>query len=1003
MSAKLFFSNNFILIIQVAPFEEITQIKLLVGNQKNTSPFVAGNFKNVNNQSCRLIASYSNIPFIELNKPIRFSTHSTKLYEIPPSRQFSLNSEKPNIVDFQSPAKVNLFIQSIYKTFPALSPETLSLIENSLLGKSIPINSESEITTLFDKEFYLKQISNINEIDDPLQHYLDIGGFQGYQPNAFFDSSYYLNNDPNLLSEKFNPLLHYIQYGKTENRRVNPQQVLLQDINKKKLQLIVKQKYVTAFINKQKIKLNKNFNNIDFDKLILIFNQKSYLKDFADIKKALKKKKLDNALAHYTKIGCVEIAKNQRKIHILKGNMQQQKITNCNTKNCPQPRLFPVDAKTMKSNSPLQIPAFKKPLVSIIIPAYNQAFYTYSCIQAIVENTKNIAYEIIVMDDNSSQTLAYKLDDYILNVRLYQNKKNIGFINNCNIGARRAKGSYLLFLNNDTNVQSNWLEPMLKLFKSDKQVGIVGSKLIYPDGRLQEAGGIIWRNGSGCNYGQLKHPENPEYNYLKEVDYISGASLLISKKLWHQLKGFDTHYQPAYYEDSDLAFKARSMGYKVMYQPQSVVVHYEGISNGTDTHSGIKAYQVKNQSLFRHTWKKQLKQSHQISGEKEFLARDRSQSKQRLLFIDHYLPHYDQDAGSKVALQYLEFFNSRNFQIYFIGDNFFHYPGTPYLETLQQLGIEVLYGKWYQKHWKDWVKQNGQYLDYIILSRPHISEKYIRTVKKHTRAKIVYLAHDLHFLREYRAYQLTKKSEHFEASQTWQKKEIALMKKMHMSYVFSDAEKRVLQKIDKTLKVDIVPLYIYRQFKETSYKPEKREHLLFVGGFNHLPNVDAIKWFAKGIWPLIKQKIPKLKIYIVGSNPPKTIRKLASKDIIVTGFVEDKKLEKLYQQTSLVVAPLRYGAGVKGKIVDAMYHSMPVVTTDIGIEGLIDARQAISVANSAKEFAHIIVELLDNKKLLKQKSALSFRYCQEYFSAPYAQKQLSPIFKELVKKRSKIN
>lgn len=234
----------------------------------------------------------------------------------------------------------------------------------------------------------------------------------------------------------------------------------------------------------------------------------------------------------------------------------------------------------------LAVPQYENPIVSIIIPVYNQFHYTYNCIDSIIANSGEIKYEIIVANDCSTDQTS-RIDEVIQGIVLINNAENLNFLKNCNNAAKYAKGKYILFLNNDTQVQPNWLAPLVDLIEKDKQIGMVGSKLINPDGTLQEAGGIIFKDGSPCNYGRGSDPDLPEFNYVKEVDYISGASIMILRSLWEEIGGFDEEFAPAYCEDSDLAFTVRKLGYKVMYQPRSVVVHFEGISNGKDTSSGL--------------------------------------------------------------------------------------------------------------------------------------------------------------------------------------------------------------------------------------------------------------------------------------------------------------------------------------------------------------------------------------------------------------------------------
>ena len=198
---------------------------------------------------------------------------------------------------------------------------------------------------------------------------------------------------------------------------------------------------------------------------------------------------------------------------------------------------------------------------------------------------------------------------------------------------------------------------------------MVGSKLIYPNGVLQEAGGVVWNNGKCLNYGHGKRSDLPEYNYIKEVDYISGASIMIKKNLWRKIGGFDKRFIPAYYEDTDLAFQLRKLGYKVFYQPRSVVEHYEGISNGKNINikSSIKHYQLINKKKFIEKWKKEL--NYQSEPGNMFIARDRSMNKSRILVVDRFVPNYDKDAGGRCCFMYLKLFKKIGLQVTFLPEN----------------------------------------------------------------------------------------------------------------------------------------------------------------------------------------------------------------------------------------------------------------------------------------------------------------------------------------------
>jgi len=622
-------------------------------------------------------------------------------------------------------------------------------------------------------------------------------------------------------------------------------------------------------------------------------------------------------------------------------------------------------------------PKAEKPEVSIIIPVYNQWNYTYSCLDSIQTNTEGINYEIIVADDVSNDE-TINIKNYIENIKVVRNKENKGFLLNCNNAAKHAKGKYILLLNNDTNVQKDCLKYLVDLIESDSSIGMVGSKFVYADGRLQEAGGIIWNDASGWNYGRLDDPEKSEYNYIKEVDYISGAGIMIRSDIWKKIGGFDERYAPAYYEDSDLAFEVRKHGYMVVFQPKSIIVHFEGISNGTDTGSGIKSYQVKNKEKFIEKWKVVLQKEHFENAQNVFLARDRSRAKKTILVIDHYVPHYDRDAGGRCTYQYIKLFNDLGLKIVFVGDNFFRHE--PYTTELQQMGVEVLYGNWYFNNIQDWIKDNGKYFDYAYLNRPHISIKYIDTLKKYTNAKIIYFGHDLHYLRELRNYEFEKDEELLKSAEKWKKIEFELFNKSDVIYVVGSYEQAIVQQEFPEKPVRNIPLYIYDGIDRKQTKSFKeRDGLLFVGGFGHKPNYDAMIWFIHDILPMVKSKLPDIKLYIVGSNPPDDIMDMHSESIIVTGFVSDEKLIEYYSNCKIAVVPLRYGAGVKGKIVEAIYNKIPVITTSIGAEGLNRTENVLTIENSSDGFAKKVIELYNNIETLNAISKNCPDYIEKYF------------------------
>lgn len=624
----------------------------------------------------------------------------------------------------------------------------------------------------------------------------------------------------------------------------------------------------------------------------------------------------------------------------------------------------------------LILPKCEKPLVSIIIPVYNQIHYTYNCLKSIIENSGDIAYEVIIGDDCSTD-LTKDIKDFVENIYVSKTPENLRFLRNCNLAAKQARGKYILFLNNDTQVQKKWLSSLVDLIERDEKIGMVGSKLLYPDGTLQEAGGIIWENGNAWNYGNGQSPNKPEFNYVKEVDYISGAAIMIRAELWKEIGGFDELFSPAYCEDSDLAFEVRKRGYKLMYQPASVVVHFEGKSNGTDLSTGVKKYQIENSEKLKKKWAAEYKKQSKTEAD-VFHARERSQRKLTILVVDHYVPQFDKDAGSKTTWQYLKMFVKQGYNVKFMGDNF--YQDNEYTPLLEQMGIEVLYGSWYAQNYKKWIIENQDNIDFAYLNRPHITEKYIDFIKQETNIKVIYYGHDLHFLRIKREYELNHDEKLLKESQEWYKKELAIMRKADVNYYPSNVEVDEIHRIDETIPVKAITAYVYEQFRENvNLDFTQKEGIVFVGGFGHPPNEDAVLWFANEIYPLIKQK-QDIPFYIVGSKVTEKVQKLNGDGIIVKGFVTEEELQTLYDTCKIVVVPLRYGAGVKGKVVEALYYGTPMVSTTTGIEGIQGAEEFMEVTDDPKEFADKVVALYNDNDRLGKIVEDYQNYVKEHFS-----------------------
>lgn len=667
---------------------------------------------------------------------------------------------------------------------------------------------------------------------------------------------------------------------------------------------------------------------------------------------------------------------------------KQPDYSSFNTRNFLLSRPTPIQPET------IEIPSSEKPLVSIIIPVFNQTDYTLQCLQSVVQNTKEIAYEVIVVDDCSTERAIHQLTR-VKGLILHRNKTNLGFIKNCNLGAAMARGAYVVMLNNDTEVQPGWLNALLDTFRLHPDAGLVGAKLIYPDGRLQEAGGIVWSDGTAWNYGHRSNPHDAEYAYVKEVDYCSGAAVMIEKALYDELGGFDLRYVPAYYEDTDMAFKVRLAGKKVYFQPAAQVIHYEGISNGTDTSTGLKQYQVANRQKFFEAWKETLLNEHYPNAQNVFRARERSMHRPTILVIDHYLPRYDRDAGSLNIFHYLQAFTAANFSVKFLPANLEQVE--PYQTKLQQLGIEVLFGD-SDFSVQNWFRDNGMDLDYILLSRAHIAVDFLDLLDLHTNAKRLFYGHDLLSRTHERTYKVTGDDEARKESVRWRKWEDEVFKRVDAIFYPSKEEIKYLHKIHPKLSAAVLPPFLFNNTASNdnlwTENYEKRNGLLFVGGYNHTPNCDAVLWFCEHVLPGIRKEIPNIHLTLAGASPTREVQALACDWVTVTGYVSEEELTSLYNNTRLVIAPLRLGGGIKGKIIEAIQHGVPVVTTEVGAEGIPRSHHSLIVA-SETEFAKMTIEAYKNINELHTKTKNASLVLEEYYSRKAFYKSLLPFIPEL--------
>lgn len=582
-----------------------------------------------------------------------------------------------------------------------------------------------------------------------------------------------------------------------------------------------------------------------------------------------------------------------------------------------------------------------RPPIVIAILNWNRVELLRKCLESLFLYTAYERLSICIYDQGSTDGSREYLQSLGSRVDAVLGNSNLGFITANNLIIERYAKWDVIFLNNDTQVTERWLEPLLETSHKSDKIGIVGPKLVYFHGLLQEAGSQVFQDGSCRAYGKYENPSSPEFNQLREVDYSSAACLYVKRRVFDAIGGFDEIYSPAYYEDADFAFKARNAGFKVLYEPRSTVMHREYSSSGK---SAVELMEV-NRLKFVNRWKAVL-QSHQRNF---WEARDLEQQ-EKVLVISSLVPAPDRSSGGNRLYEFVRLL-TRHYHVVlaYLGSE----TSRDYLKPLERAGVTVFYPGFAKAVHKyevdvDAILQSNHF-KIVFCELMDVAEQFLDTIREHSPHSLVIVdTYDVHFVREMREAAIACDTSLKRKAERTKRRELEIYSGADLVLTVTEEDRRALLNESRKVNVAIVPnIHV---LPEGVAPRSARRDLLFVGGFTHRPNVDAVLYFYREILPLIQEQIADIKLYVVGNAPPAEIVALGSDNVIVTGYVANIVP---YLSSALVsVIPLRFGSGMKGKIGEAMAYGLPSVTTSIGAEGmgLVDGVDAF-IADSAEEFA----------------------------------------------------
>jgi O-antigen biosynthesis protein len=841
----------------------------------------------------------------------------------------------------------------------------------SRLRRRIRITRRSAI---FDGDWYLATNPDVAATGmDPAEHFCRFGAFEGRDPGPLFNIVLYLRSRPDVEAGGMNALIHYLHHGAAEGAVVS-------NLFDSGWYLRQYPEVAAAGANPLEHYIEHGASlgydpGTDFS-TALYLEREPYLRGGEE-----------NPLAHYLTRGVSQdipcVPSNAERDSLSRERAQLAAHTffrrfgfYFSMAETGDKAKLQRAVEYLASLKPVLPLSAGKPDVSIVVVAHGQLHYLLSLLESLAFQRTERRCEIVVVDDASPASDCMSLLAKIPWIRFERNAENLGFLRNCNGIAAECQGEYLVFLNPDTRAITGWLDELIGTFENFPRAGVAGSKLLFEDLRLQDAGGIVLKDGSAVLYGRGDDPDNPLYSFARQADYVSGVSLAVRRDVWNRLGGFDESYAPAGYEDADFAFRAREAGFEVWYQAASQLVHHEDIAYGRSILSGVKACRATNLEKFRHRWR------HVLAGygprSPDRCAGANRHTPKPLLVLDTFTPTPDRDAGSFLAMAMIRAYIELGWHVIFVSTGYAWVPG--YTRALQRLGVECLYRPYFQDLVE--VAENKPDIEYILAFRVDgLSPVYDDIRRYWADARIVYNTVDLHHRREARQAKLLNDPEMLARSETTRKKELALATACDCAIYLSEDERNfVAEACGRDVHRNSIVFPYFMDIPATSNGTEKRKHVVFLGGFGHSPNIDAAIYLKQEIWPLLRDSLPETsKLLIVGADPPEEVTALAEDRVEVTGFVLD--LLPVFERARVCVAPIRYGAGIKGKVIHALAHGVPGVVTPVAAEGmrLADGRQ-VFIADDLGSFSQRVLQLFADDALWTNMRREGIAFVEENYS-----------------------
>jgi GT2 family glycosyltransferase len=622
------------------------------------------------------------------------------------------------------------------------------------------------------------------------------------------------------------------------------------------------------------------------------------------------------------------------------------------------PDTIPLTA-LLHSTARLRFATVSEPRVSVLLVLFNRAELTLRCLRSLLE-IASPSFEVICVDNQSSDQTS-ELLNRLEGVRIIRMPQNVGFLRGCAAAAAAARGRYLLFLNNDTEVLPGSLEAAVQTLDQSPTIGAVGGRLVWPDGRLQEAGAIVWADGSCQAYGRGESPWAPEYAFTRDVDYCSAALLMTPRSLFADMGGFDDRFAPAYYEDVDYCVRLWQRGLRVVYEPRLGAIHVE-FASARSADAALSA-QAEHHARFVEKHRAWLRTQHQRAPGAVGRARSAGKTR-RLLFVEDRVPLTRLGSGYPRSLAIIRAAIELGYQVtlYPLVE-----PDESWADAYREVprGVELMLGAG-ADGLRSFLESRLADFDVVLVSRPHNMHAFRAALSASGLTRVPALVYDAEALfaareigrRQARGTPLQQKE-----GEQLVDAELALARNCGVVLTVSEIERsRFAERGFPQVVIvgnSLTPSPGLRPFGD-------RDGILFVGamGDDASPNTDAVYWFWNEILGPVRQHLGReVPFTVVGRNGSTRLKSLAAdRSITLAGIVDD--VTPLFAQARVFVAPTRYAAGIPLKIQEAAAFGVPVVCTPLLAEQLGWCHDVeLLVASDAQSFAACCRDLHEDAAL----------------------------------------